>query len=94
MSAKTCLINYDALFNMHPNSQIHLDTPTTPAGLVNAQGLLSALFAEPNRPTTRWLRRQQQLGIVPFYKVGHFTLFDVDECRSVMKAMGRRGGRT
>jgi hypothetical protein len=45
--------------------------------LVDAKGLLEALFAENARPSLRWVRDQQKSRAIPFVRVGRLVFFDV-----------------
>lgn len=57
-------------------------TPPYP-GLVGAENLLKALFPdEKDRPTIRWLRRQQKNRTIPYIKIGKFVWFDVEQVRA------------
>ena len=60
----------------------HLENPTK---LVDAQGLLETLFAEPSRPSIRWIRRLQKQRKIPYVKIGHLVRFDVEEVRKVLE---------
>ena len=44
--------------------------PTQPK-LVDANGLLEALFDEQSRPSLRWLRQMQAQRKIPYVKIGH-----------------------
>ncbi len=52
--------------------------------LVDAVGLLAALFEPESRPSLRWLREQQKRRTVPFVKVGHLVFFNVDQVRAAL----------
>ena len=56
---------------------------TTPK-LVDAQGLLEALFDESSRPSLRWLRQMQAQRKIPFVKIGHLVRFDVEKVRKAL----------
>ena len=58
--------------------------------LVDARGLLSAIFSEQSRPTVRWVRELQKGGKIPFYKIGHFVRFDIGEVREVIRTLYRQ----
>ncbi len=49
--------------------------------LVDAQGLLIALFDEDSRPSLRWVRQMQAQRRIPYLKIGHLVFFDIDEVR-------------
>jgi hypothetical protein len=55
--------------------------------LVDAEGLLKALFPEESRPTVRWVREQQKRRAFPYIKLGHLVRFDVP---AVREAIARR----
>ena len=57
--------------------------PTQPK-LVDANGLLEALFDEQSRPSLRWLRQMQAQRKIPYVKIGHFVRFDVEKVRAVL----------
>ena len=50
--------------------------------LVDAQGLLNALFADECRPSVRWLRAQPKARAIPYFKFGRLVFFDVEMVRS------------
>ncbi len=52
--------------------------------LVDAGGLLNALFPDECRPSVRWLRDQQKRRAIPFVKIGHLVFFDVDRVRDTL----------
>jgi len=54
------------------------------AKLVDAQGLLDALFDESSRPSLRWLREMQAQRRIPYVKIGHLVRFDVEEVRNAL----------
>jgi hypothetical protein len=54
--------------------------------LVDANGLLEALFEQDARPSVRWVRQMQSQKVIPYYKIGHLIRFDVEE---VVKALQR-----
>lgn len=54
--------------------------------LVDAEGLLKALFPEDQRPTVRWVRTMQEKRRIPFIKLGALVYFDVEEVRKVISA--------
>jgi hypothetical protein len=51
------------------------------AKLVDAQGLLEALWPEQSRPSLRWLRGQVAARKIPFTRMGKFVFFDPDLVR-------------
>ena len=53
--------------------------------LVDAHGLLDALFDETSRPSLRWIRQMQVQRKFPYYKLGHLVRFDVDEVKKVIQ---------
>lgn len=54
--------------------------------LVNADGLLEALFDEHSRPSLRWLRQMQSQRKIPYVKIGHLVRFDVQQVRDALEA--------
>jgi hypothetical protein len=50
--------------------------------LVDAEGLLAALFDEKSRPSLRWLEEQRKRRAIPYIKIGSLVRFDVDKVRS------------
>jgi hypothetical protein len=59
--------------------------PTTPNKLVDADGLLEALFEEPSRPSLRWLRQMQAQRKIPYVKIGHLVRFDIEKVRAALE---------
>ncbi|MGK0239959.1 MAG: hypothetical protein ACI92G_003442 [Candidatus Pelagisphaera sp.] len=53
--------------------------------LVDAQGLLDALFHKDCQPSLRWVREMQAKGIFPYYKIGGKVYFDVSEVMSALR---------
>jgi len=49
--------------------------------LVDAKGLLAALFAEESRPSLRWLEDQRRARRIPYIKLGRLVRFDVEKVR-------------
>ena len=45
--------------------------------LVDAEGLLEALFDQKSRPTVRWVRKLQSQRAIPIVKIGGLVRFDV-----------------
>lgn len=62
-----------------------MSTKIDPTKLVDAKGLLEALFAPDIRPGIRWVRTQQKNRTIPFIKFGHFVLFDVAKVRESLE---------
>jgi hypothetical protein len=52
--------------------------------LVDAKGLLDALFDRTCRPTTRWLLEQRKTGRIPYTKCGRLIFYD---CNKVHEAL-------
>jgi len=52
--------------------------------LVDASGLLTALFEERCRPSLRWLRDQQKVGAIPCKRLGRLVFFDPEEVRAAL----------
>jgi hypothetical protein len=50
--------------------------------LVDAKGLLNALFDESCRPSLRWIRDQQRRRVIPFVRIGRLVFFDVSQVRA------------
>ena len=55
-----------------------MQTPTTQTAerLVDAQGLLDALFDPQTRPSLRWLHRRRKRKEIPFFRIGRYIRFD------------------
>lgn len=53
--------------------------------LVDAKGLLAALFDEGSRPSERWLRQMQAQRKISFRKIGRLVRFDIDQVRSELE---------
>jgi len=53
-----------------------------PSKLVDAKGLLDALFDESSRPSLRWIRDQQRSRAIPFVRIGRLVFFDVNQVRA------------
>lgn len=60
------------------------ETPTKPK-LVDAKGLLEALFDEQSRPSSRWLRGLQASRKISYVKIGRLVRFDVDQVRAELE---------
>lgn len=58
-------------------------SPSEPTKLVDAHGLLEALFDEKSRPSLRWVRDMQARRKIPYLKLGHLVRFDIDQVRAV-----------
>jgi hypothetical protein len=54
----------------------------TAVKLVDAKGLLTALFDESCRPSLRWIRDQQRRRAIPFVRIGRLVFFDVNQVRA------------
>lgn len=52
--------------------------------LVDAKGLLEALFADGCRPSLRWLRTQQKRRAIPSCRIGRLVFFDPDAVRAAL----------
>lgn len=52
-----------------------------PNRLVDAHGLLEALFDETCRPSLRWVREMQRRRQIPYIKIGHLVRFDIEQVR-------------
>jgi hypothetical protein len=65
------------------SNQTNANTVNT---LVNAEGLLKAIFPDENsRPCVRWLRMQQKARTVPYVKWGRLVMFDVAQVRAALE---------
>lgn len=49
--------------------------------LVDAEGLLAALFDEKSRPSLRWLEEQRGRRAIPFVKIGRLVRFDPEKVK-------------
>lgn len=49
--------------------------------LVDATGLLEALFESDSRPSLRWLRQMQAQRRIPYIKIGHLVRFNIEDVR-------------
>jgi hypothetical protein len=59
------------------------NTPGSETGkLVDAKGLLDALFDESCRPSLRWVRDQTRSRAIPFVRIGRLVFFDVAQVRA------------
>ena len=52
--------------------------------LVDAEGLLEALFDERSRPSVRWLRRMQDKRVIPFVRIGRLVRFDIGRVQQAL----------
>lgn len=52
--------------------------------MVDANGLLEALFSPESRPTVRWVRNMQQQRKIPFYRVGRLVRFRPSEVQEAL----------
>lgn len=52
--------------------------------LVDAKGLLEALFEEDCRPSLRWLRQMQAQRKIPYIKIGHLVRFNIEDVREAL----------
>jgi len=59
-------------------------TTSPPSKLVDAHGLLEALFDANSRPSLRWLRQMQAQRKVPYCKIGHLVRFDIEKVRAAL----------
>lgn len=62
------------------------ETISSATQLVDAQGLLIALWAEESRPSLRWLRGQVAERKIPFVRMGRLVFFDPPMVREYMAA--------
>lgn len=53
--------------------------------LVDAEGLLLALFDDNSRPSLRWVRQMQTQRIIPYLKIGHLVRFDVEKVKLALE---------
>jgi len=65
--------------NLHPTVP-----PASPVRLVDARGLLEALFDPSSRPSLRWVRDMQSQRKIPFLKIGRLVRFDVEQVRQAI----------
>ncbi len=57
-----------------------------PAGLVDAQGLLRALWPdESSRPSLRWLREMTARRKIPQIKLGRLSFFEPERVRAALR---------
>ena len=68
---------------MNPSLPTLPPLPESPK-LVDAQGLLTALFDEASRPSLRWVRTMQKRRVIPYIKVGHLVRFDLGKVRTAL----------
>lgn len=70
---------------MNTSTETTIPAETAPSPkLVDAHGLLEALFDEPSRPSLRWLRQMQAQRKIPYVKIGHLVRFDVEKVRQAL----------
>ena len=69
-----------------PDAPAVLDNSKAQSKLVDARGLLAALFSKKSRPSIRWVRDAQKRKIIPFYAVGRLIRFSVEEVRLALRA--------
>ena len=67
-----------------PSHHLHLPDAAR-IKLVDAEGLLEALFDKDSRPSLRWLRKMQAQRRVPYIKLGHLVRFDVEDVRAALR---------
>jgi hypothetical protein len=57
----------------------------SPEALVGAETLLEQLFpVKRDRPSVKWLKRQQSARVIPFLKIGHFVRYNVADVRAAL----------
>jgi len=56
----------------------------TASQLVDAHGLLEALFDPACRPTVRWVRQMQAQRRIPYLKIGRLVRFDLVQVRHAL----------
>jgi hypothetical protein len=57
----------------------------SPEGLLNAEGVLSAVWPDPSsRPSLRWMREQQAKRTLPYVKCGRLVFFDPAKVRQAL----------
>ena len=54
--------------------------------LVDAKGLLDALFDDDCRPSLRWVRQMQSTRRISYIKIGHLVRFDIVEVRKELSS--------
>ncbi|MCH2156569.1 MAG: hypothetical protein MK080_11265 [Opitutales bacterium] len=52
--------------------------------LVDANGLLKALFEPDCRPSLRWVRQMQAQRKIPYIKIGHLVRFDIEAVKQAL----------
>lgn len=60
-------------------------TRTETEKLLDARGLLEALFDSDSRPSLRWLRQMQAQRRIPYIKIGHLVRFNLSEVREALE---------
>ncbi len=53
--------------------------------LVDAHGLLDALFDKESRPSLRWVRQMQAQRKFPYVKIGHLVRFKIPDVRKALE---------
>ncbi len=61
--------------------------------LVDADGLLAALFTDECRPSLRWLRTQTKEKAIPYVRIGHLIFFDVELVKTAIANQSLIRGR-
>lgn len=69
---------------MHEIQNTNTSPQSNRPKLVDAHGLLDALFDEASRPSLRWVRQMQAQKKFPYVKLGHLVRFDVEEVRKAL----------
>jgi len=75
-------INLRTIRNSNNMNELESDEQTK---LVNAEGLLEALFEPRARPSLRWVRQMQAQRRIPYLKIGHLVFFDVERVRIALE---------
>ena len=53
--------------------------------LVGPENLMKQVWPDPeDRPSLRWLQRQQKARTLPYVKLGHYVWFNVEEVRAAL----------
>lgn len=66
---------------MHEIHNTHTSPAANRSKLVDAPGLLEALFDEASRPSLRWIRQMQSQRKISYTKIGHLVRFDIEQVR-------------
>lgn len=62
-----------------------LTNTNSPEGLLNAEGILNAVWPDPSsRPSLRWMREQQAKRTLPYVKCGRLVFFDPAKVRQAL----------